>query len=60
MSKYSNKDKADAITNRILERILPVGGLMTFAENFRSGRLGVKDEGESIKLYKHLFDMAEK
>lgn len=59
VSKYSNEDKADAITNRILERILPVGGLMTFADNFRTGRLGVKDEEEVKKLYKHLFDMAE-
>lgn len=59
VSKYSNEDKADAITNRILERILPVGGLMTFAENFRSGRLGVKDEEEAIKLEKHLRLMAE-
>ncbi len=60
VSKYSNEDKADAIANRILERILPVGGLVTFAENFRSGRLGVKDEEEAKKLYKCLFDMAEK
>lgn len=60
VSKYSNEDKADTITNRILERILPVGGLMTFADNFRTGRLGVKDEEEAKKLYKHLFDMAEK
>lgn len=59
VSKYSNEDKADAITNRILERILPVGGLMTFAENFRSRRLGVKDEEEAIKLEKHLRLMAE-
>lgn len=59
VSKYSNEDKIDAITNRILERILPVGGLMTFAENFRSGRLGVKDEEEAIKLEKHLRLMAE-
>lgn len=59
VSKYSNEDKADAITNRILERILPVGGLMTFAENFRSGRLDVKDEEEAIKLEKHLRLMAE-
>ena len=47
VSKYSNEDKADAITNRILERILPVGELVTFAENFRSGRLRVKDEEEA-------------
>lgn len=60
VSKYSNEDKADTITNRILERILPVGGLMTFADNFRTGRLGVKDEEEAKKLYKHLFDIAEK
>lgn len=59
VSKYSNEDKADTITNRILERILPVGGLMTFAENFKSGRLGVKDEEEAIKLEKHLRLMAE-
>jgi hypothetical protein len=44
VSKYNNEDKADAIANRILERILPIGGLVTFAENFRSGRLGAKDE----------------
>lgn len=59
VSKYSNEDKADTITNRVLERILPVGGLMTFAENFKSGRLGVKDEEEAIKLEKHLRLMAE-
>lgn len=33
VSEYPNEDKTDAITNRILERILPIGGLMTFAEN---------------------------
>ncbi len=60
VSEYPNEDIIDAITNRILERILPVGGLMTFADNFRTGRLGVKDEEEAKKLYKHLFDMAEK
>ena len=59
VSKYFNEDKADTITNRVLERILPVGGLMTFAENFKSGRLGVKDEEEAIKLEKHLRLMAE-
>lgn len=36
-----------------------MGGLMTFAENFKSGRLGVKDEEEAIKLEKHLRLMAE-
>lgn len=60
VSEYSNEDIIDAIANRILERILPVGGLMTFADNFRTGRLGLKDEEEAKKLYKHLFDMAEK
>ena len=63
VSKYPNEDKADAITDLILQRILPVGGLMTFAENFRTGRLGVKDEEEAKRLYKYfkvLFDMAEK
>lgn len=59
VSEYPNEDKTDAITNRILERILPVGGLMTFAENFKSGRLGVKDKEEAIKLEKHLRLMAE-
>lgn len=59
VSKYNSEDKTDAITNRILERILPVGGLMTSAENFRSGRFGVKDEAEAIKLEKHLRLMAE-
>ena len=60
VSKFLEEDKADTLTNRILERILPVGGLITFADNFRTGRLGVKDEAEAIKLYKYLFDMAEK
>lgn len=60
VSEYPDKDIIDAITNRILERILPVGGLMTFADNFRTGRLGLKDEKEAKKLYKYLFDMAEK
>ena len=60
VSEYPNEDIIDAITNRILERILPIGGLMTFADNFRTGRLGVKDEEETKKLYKYLFDMAEK
>ena len=49
VSEYPNEDIIDAITNRILERILPVGGLMTFADNFRTGRLGVKDEEEAKK-----------
>lgn len=60
VSKYLDEDRADSITNRILERILPVGGLMTFSDNFRTGRLGVKDEEEAKKLNKYLFDMAEK
>lgn len=60
VSVFSEEDKVDAIANRILERILPVGGLMTFAENFRTGRLGVKDEKEAEKIYKFLYDMAEK
>lgn len=59
VSEYSNEDIIDAITNRILERILPIGGLMTFAENFRTGRLGVKDEEEAVKIEKHLRLMAE-
>ena len=59
VSEYPDKDIIDAITNRILERILPIGGLMTFAENFRTGRLGVKDEEEAVKLEKHLRLMAE-
>lgn len=59
VSEYPDKDIIDAITNKILERILPIGGLMTFAENFRTGRLGVKDEEEAIKLEKHLRLMAE-
>ena len=33
---------------------------MTFADKFRTGRLGVKEEEEAKKIYKHLFDMAEK
>lgn len=60
VSEYPNEDKTDVITNRILERILPIGGLMTFAENFRTGRLGIKDEEEALKLYKYLFDEAQK
>ena len=60
VSEYPDEDIIDAITNRILERILPVGGLMTFADNFRTGRLGVKDEKEAKNLYKYLFDMAQK
>lgn len=60
VSNSPEGDKPDAITNQILERILPVGGLMTFADNFRTGRLGVKDEDEATKLYKYLFDKAEK
>lgn len=60
VSGFSDKDKADAITNLILENILPIGGLITFAENFRLGRLGIIDIEESQKLYNFLFDKAEK
>lgn len=60
ISEYADEDKADVVTNKILERVLPVGGLFTFAENFRTGRLGVNDEEEAKKLYKYLFELAEK
>lgn len=59
VSDSSDKEKADDITNRILDRILPVGGLMTHAENFRTGRMGVKDKEEAFKLHKYLFDKAQ-
>lgn len=53
-------EKADTVVNIILDRILPIGGLKTHADNFLSGRLGVKDEEEAHKLYKHLREQAEK
>ena len=59
MSKYTDIDKANAVTNCILDKILPVGGLMTFADNFRTGKLGVKDEEEAHKLCEYLKSKAE-
>lgn len=60
VSEHPNEDKADAIANQILYKILPIGGLATFAENFRTGRFGVKDEIEAQKLENYVFEMAEK
>ena len=60
VSEYSYEEKADIITNQILEKILPLGGLITYAENFKTGRLGVRDEEEAQKLERQIFDMAER
>lgn len=56
----SGGEKADAVVDIILDRVLPIGGLKTYADNFLSGRLGIKDEEEAHKLYKHLREQAEK
>lgn len=60
VSESSYEEKADIITNQILEKILPLGGLITYAENFKTGRLGVRDEEEAQKLERLIFDMAER
>lgn len=59
VSDSSDEDKSDAVVNQILDEILPVGGLMTYAENFRTGRLCIKDYDEAIKLEKYLRKKAE-
>lgn len=50
INNTSEEEMADTIVNRILEMIFPLGVLMTYEENFKTGRLGVKDEDESRKL----------
>ena len=60
VSEFLDEDKADAATNLILSNILPIGGMMTFADNFRIGRFGLKDKKEAQEIYRFLFKQAEK
>ena len=52
----SPEDKADQVANTILEKVFPIGSLITFADNFRTGQLGEKDEAEANVLYRFLIE----
>ena len=48
--------KADEVTNTILGKIFPIGSLITFADNFRTGQFGEEDENEANLLYRFLIE----
>ena len=52
----SPEEKADQVANTILEKVFPIGSLITFADNFRTGQLGEKDEAEANVLYRFLIE----
>ncbi len=55
----NDKEKADEITNCILEKSYGLFELLTYAENFRNGRLGITDVEEADKLVDYVINKAE-
>jgi len=56
----NDKEKADEITNCILEKSYGLFELLTYAENFRIGRFGMTDVEEADKLVDYVINEAEK
>lgn len=56
LGMVSPEEKADQVANTILEKVFPIGSLITFADNFRTGQLGEKDEAEANVLYRFLIE----
>lgn len=53
------KEKADEITNCILEKSYGLFEMLTYAENFRNGRFGITDVEEADKLVDYVINKAE-
>ena len=50
---HNDKEKADEIANCILEKSYGLFELLTYAENFRNGRFGIKDVVPTLGMAGH-------